>query len=436
MPSPINPDSGTSYTPEEFEQIVASGILDPGVAVQFDYGNFGGWGGPPIGAGPVVSPPIPSSGDTGGSSGGGGGGGFGPVLEPSSSTNPYGFGPFFGVFGRRLSRAEREARELARMARGAARGVIDAVLDRVLHGPPKPPPGTDIIPYGEVPPSPLEVIGRIVGRVVRGGAVIYGLYGNPFGIDTLYPGKYVIRDEKTGKPIPSELSGAEVELGRQNAEAKRQLDRLRKLGDVGASPPGTLPVETSVFPFSMRSMQGPPVIAEQVTIGDELQDIAVNAVRKMVGLPPGAVRTPTSPAQPAGQGFGAYDYGSVPSRSSSTSSGTSSRGTTAPRIGVGGLAGLAGLGAVFVVSRIHRSRSTIPQTGISTNAPTAPISPPLSSPAAVASFVGGSAGQSCTPRQRGPRRKCLERGPVTWRSGSRKGKSAGTKCIRYSARRT
>jgi hypothetical protein len=41
------------------------------------------------------------------------------------------------------------------------------------------------------------------------------------------------------------------------------------------------------------------------------------------------------------------------------------------------------------------------------------------------------AGCNCKPSKRGPRRKCLERGSVAWKSGRFKGRSAGMKCIRW-----
>lgn len=44
---------------------------------------------------------------------------------------------------------------------------------------------------------------------------------------------------------------------------------------------------------------------------------------------------------------------------------------------------------------------------------------------------GSTSSQYCTPRPRGPRRKCLQRAPVRYSGGPRKGKAAGTKCIRY-----
>jgi hypothetical protein len=57
----------------------------------------------------------------------------------------------------------------------------------------------------------------------------------------------------------------------------------------------------------------------------------------------------------------------------------------------------------------------------------------------VQALVGGFGSMSygggyCTPRPRGPRRKCLERAPVSWRAGRNKGKAAGSKCVRYAQR--
>jgi len=45
----------------------------------------------------------------------------------------------------------------------------------------------------------------------------------------------------------------------------------------------------------------------------------------------------------------------------------------------------------------------------------------------------GSATQrcDCKPKKRGPKRRCLERGQVQWRSGRYKGKPAGSRCIRW-----
>jgi len=67
-----------------------------------------------------------------------------------------------------------------------------------------------------------------------------------------------------------------------------------------------------------------------------------------------------------------------------------------------------------------------------------PVDPTQPSPVGYSSFgfAGGADAPYCQPRARGPRRKCLERAPVAYRSGARKGKPAGTKCVRYAARRS
>lgn len=46
---------------------------------------------------------------------------------------------------------------------------------------------------------------------------------------------------------------------------------------------------------------------------------------------------------------------------------------------------------------------------------------------------GGSASQrcDCKPKRRKPARRCLERAPVRWAGGRYKGKSAGTRCVRW-----
>jgi hypothetical protein len=51
-------------------------------------------------------------------------------------------------------------------------------------------------------------------------------------------------------------------------------------------------------------------------------------------------------------------------------------------------------------------------------------------------FGGVGASQYCGTRARVPRRKCLQRAPVAWRGGQRKGQAAGTKCVKYAARAT
>ena len=84
--------------------------------------------------------------------------------------------------------------------------------------------------------------------------------------------------------------------------------------------------------------------------------------------------------------------------------------------------------------------------GSTVAAPPAIVAPsPVQSPVPVANlgltafnagFVGSAGTTGCTCKPRGPRRKCLQRAPVRWSGGPRKGRAAGTRCIRYATRKS
>jgi len=46
-------------------------------------------------------------------------------------------------------------------------------------------------------------------------------------------------------------------------------------------------------------------------------------------------------------------------------------------------------------------------------------------------FTAQSTSCDCKPKRRGPKRRCLERADVSWRTGRYKGKRAGSKCVRW-----
>ena len=86
-------------------------------------------------------------------------------------------------------------------------------------------------------------------------------------------------------------------------------------------------------------------------------------------------------------------------------------------------------------ARFHRqsglANMPVPITNIiPTPTPIAPVPLTSASPATLG-FGSYGAGGYCEPRPRGPRRKCLQRAPVRYSGGPRKGKAAGTKCIQY-----
>ena len=76
---------------------------------------------------------------------------------------------------------------------------------------------------------------------------------------------------------------------------------------------------------------------------------------------------------------------------------------------------------------------------VPTPTPTAtPSTPTLTpfNPVLLGFSGGGAGGDECNCAPRGPRRKCLQRAPVKFTGGPRKGRPAGTKCIKFSARRS
>lgn len=104
-----------------------------------------------------------------------------------------------------------------------------------------------------------------------------------------------------------------------------------------------------------------------------------------------------------------------------------------------------GLGVGTLSSRSSRSSPTVDplSSGALTSLESALRSSLIGSSSAVQVAPGGAgawgtstSSQYCEPKPRGPRRKCLQRAPVRFSGGPRKGKAAGTKCIRYAAARS
>lgn len=105
-----------------------------------------------------------------------------------------------------------------------------------------------------------------------------------------------------------------------------------------------------------------------------------------------------------------------------------------PWIGLGlGVAGLAGR---------SRSSQTLPTGSFSlpvdpiTAGNTAATTYTSTQTSGAGAWGGGWGSQTCEPAKRGPRRKCLQRAPVKFSAGPRKGKAAGSKCLRFSTRKS
>jgi hypothetical protein len=95
---------------------------------------------------------------------------------------------------------------------------------------------------------------------------------------------------------------------------------------------------------------------------------------------------------------------------------------------------LIGAGVLAAVRGARRSGSSSSSSSSGT-----PVVAPLTALNTTGvSFLGGTGGgtittgkSGCSCKKPGPKRRCLERGPVAWRSGRFKGRNAGTKCIRF-----
>ena len=133
----------------------------------------------------------------------------------------------------------------------------------------------------------------------------------------------------------------------------------------------------------------------------------------------------------------------VAARTPASSSTSSSPAASAVHVRLGPL--FIGLGAIVaanvIASRAGRGGAPapiVPGPAV-LNPPAATITPTPAtdvSPYSGSGFGSGYGNAYCASTPRGPRRKCLERAPVSWRSGTRKGKAAGTKCLRYAQRRS
>lgn len=100
---------------------------------------------------------------------------------------------------------------------------------------------------------------------------------------------------------------------------------------------------------------------------------------------------------------------------------------------------LGTLALLIEANRRNRSSPStvgVPSPVVPEITPTPTITPSLTPLATgMLSWSGGygNASMDCNCKPRGPRRKCLERAPVKFSGGRRKGKPAGTKCLRWEA---
>lgn len=235
---------------------------------------------------------------------------------------------------------------------------------------------------------------------------------------------------------PTDLGSGELTQAQRTGKAldvwfpEMRVDRRR----LGMSSIGLPQVGLSAA-LQMRSVTVPDLsyIPQDRSIPELVREMARQAVEQL--LPAGVVDLgPPSPQPRPVPQITIGGPGSTPAPTPQPPTVAGPR----PRWGIGIGAIVAGL----TVEALTRPTSS--PTPVSSPVPLVPIATPALTPANVVSlgfasgggFGGGYGTETCSCGPRGPRRKCLERAPVRFSAGRRKGKAAGTKCIRYATRRS
>lgn len=364
--------------------------------------------------------------------------GFVGPLPPTESPAPAtqtGWGDLGGFFGagsiffrtRRVIRATRVTNMLFKLARvGLAR-----VLEQAGGGIAMPPTGATL---------PMNIVQRGAPYLV-GSSVIMGT------LAMLYPRSLGSESNRLPEPgTPGWGNMPDLQLSRQMVANQKREEDLAKAAsflhsDFGSGwaeyipPPRRSKLEQSIedsLPQPLRDAiersrgAQPSYQLRPEGGGALLQGPPLSRLQGPSGVPPPST-TSSSPPLPAGS-----SSQTVPGRT---------RGIAGVRWGTIAIGAGAIVAANALLPRVFASRSSgITNSGAPLPIIAGPANPVSTSPTvgsfAVSGFGGAGSAAYCARTPRGPRRKCLERAPVAWRSGQRKGKAAGTKCIRYATRRS
>lgn len=401
---------------------------------------------PPVSVPGTTSPATPSPGIPGISIGGGADyGSLGPMYAPGSGRlserelarllgeRVPQLGILGSLFGRRVYRPGKIERAITRGIRGGIRSAVRAVVSRFPQPVIPPPKGglPMVIPQDRIP------IGWKLGGAI--GAVLGLAIPTPLGsgevplggMPPLYPG----------------ASWPEGESRRRQRE-RAEMDRLNR----EILQRGTIPgheIRTAPVPEGRYNRVAPPQRDESFRgfMRRELQglgmDFGYDWLRRQVpGLPiprPSArEQREVGPPQPEAPAIPQVNVQS-PAQNPAAQQQQQQRQKKWIRFRIG----LGAVAAGALVETLFRNSQQSGQLPITPPAQTAvtPVTTPTPTPTPLtmlnAGFVGfGDTSSSCSCGPRGPRRKCLERAAVRWATGRRKGKNAGTKCVRYAARRT
>lgn len=357
------------------------------------------------------------------------------VPVSSFATDAWGtLGGFGGsIFGSRRYRPSRLERELEaaarRIGRAAIRGAASAF--EYVRRAPIPSESTALVPYVEKGSKFFGPIGALLGTAI-------GL-AFPEHVGEITTPEALARLPLTRGATPPGWERANRGIERDLRGINRPVDLL---------PTGQYPLG---FPTDVVL---PAEIAQRKKLGiegaieDALPPGLRAAIKAMRNPTPAARMTTPQPANagpPKPAGYGSTAYGQIPnSTASPASSSPTTHNVTLPRPNIQwGKIGI-GLGAIFAVNLIasRAGRSSGPGTPAPVFVTPTPGMTNTPAPSPVASILtgnvlgGGSAGGYCETRPSGPRRRCLERAPVSWRGGRNKGKAAGTKCVRFAQRKS
>lgn len=286
----------------------------------------------------------------------------------------------------------------------------------------------------------LAKVGRNI--LVRGGAAIAGAIGP-------------IAAGIAGVLYPTATAPADIPGYLEEAARRRQQEAVgRGPGENFYEPsPATEGPPAQPTPFGQRVLEG---ISDRVYDRDWLrgelernilEEITVSAQR----IPQPPVSAPPRDPRPESN----YPPSTVPPPRSSSPP-PSSPTAPAPRGGrvvrrvVGAMQNPAARWAVMGLGVVGALRSRRGRSGGGSTRTASPIAPgatigTLPATTAYPGFMPGaytalgtrmgssssSSSCNCKTKKRGPQRKCLERAPVVFKSGRRRGKSAGSKCVRF-----
>jgi hypothetical protein len=391
---------------------------------------------------PIVSPDVPTS--------------------PTTSTGSYDWGTFGGSIlpgiysrARHLTRTGKMLRRVEELGiRAIYRTLIGQTVGKAGVGTGARLLGDELVATGIPPPNPPFIV-----RAAYGFGRVVGLAGNAWTLGILAllrPTATASNDTTYQELLPVGIANEfgnylASDAALKSQTAMREQSKLQELLQTGGLPPGNeirlAPQDYGRVPLRSKLEQSVEDMLPQ-----PLRD-AINSSRNAIQRQaPSQTQGSAPPGMVPGQIVGVGPPAPSPSTSSSP---TSSRSVSGPgrlpspsiRWGYIGIGAGAIVAANYLLPRLFSSTNSqttvapVPGSAFSpigSNAGNSgsELNAPTVGSFAVSGFGGAGAAAYCTPRSSGPRRKCLERAPVAWRSGSRRGKAAGTKCIRYAQRRT